>query len=89
MGQRLGDQRAVEAPILNEDLIGARAGHDHARQIDARHIALQRLRIANRQPVLALQAHAQCFKELEVGMIAGHGEDKVVLHGLAALGRLH
>ena len=84
--QRVGNLPPVEAAVLNEDLVGARAGHDHPGQINARHIALQRLRIADGQPVRPFEAHAQPLQKVEVGMVAGHGEDKVVGDGVAALG---
>src|ERR1039457_7027715 len=78
----------VQAAILNEDFIGARTGHNHSSQVDARHIALQRLRVADRQPVVAFEAHTQLAQKVEVGVVASHGKDKIVLDRLAALGCL-
>ena len=44
-GDRLGDFLAVEAAVLDEDLVGVHPGHQHSRQIHPLAIALQRLRI--------------------------------------------
>ena len=49
--QRGGNLQSVEAAVLNENLVGARAGHNHTGQVDARHIALQRLWVTDRQLV--------------------------------------
>src|SRR5947209_3092548 len=47
-GNRLGDLLAVEAAIFNEDLIRMHPGHDHARQVNALALALERLWIGAR-----------------------------------------
>ena len=47
-GDGLGDLLAVKAPVLNEDLVGVHARHDHACQVNSGALAFQRLRIAAR-----------------------------------------
>lgn len=50
--QIVGDLLAVEASILDEDLVGAGARHDHSRNIDPVYITFQRDRIAHRSALL-------------------------------------
>src|SRR5579864_4739292 len=73
-----GDELAVEASILDEDFIGARAGHDYTRHVDSRHIALQRLRVANRAALLRRKLNSHAGQEVVIGVVAGHGENKIV-----------
>src|SRR5271170_3030575 len=70
--QVFGDLVAVETPVLDKNLVGAIAGHNHARQVDSRHIALQALRIEDRLAVAAFDAHAKRRQEIKIRMIAGH-----------------
>src|ERR1700712_4619189 len=77
-GDVLGDLPAVKAAILDEDLVGARAGDDDACEIDARDVALQALRIAGGAAILAFDADAELLQKSEIGMVAGEGEDEVI-----------
>ena len=86
--ERVGDLAAVKAAVLNKNLVGARAGHDDAGEVDAGHVALQGLGIADGEAVGAFKTDAQLSRKVEVGVVAGHGEDEVVGEGLAALGGL-
>ena len=63
--QVFGDLVAVEPPVLDKNLVGAIAGHDHAGQINAGHIALQALRIKDRLTVAAFDAHSERGQEIE------------------------
>src|SRR6201998_3382145 len=78
----------MKSAVFNKDLIGPRSGYNYARQEDSLHIALQRLRIANRQFIRSLETHAHALKETEVGMIPRHRKHKVVLDRLDTLRRL-
>src|SRR5271165_5263928 len=74
-----GDELAVEASVLDEDLAGAHSGNDDSGEINSRHIALQRLRIDDRTLVgFAAQLDAKRAEKFEVGMISGQSEDVVV-----------
>ena len=87
--ERIGDELAVEASILDEDLVGALAGHDDAGKVDAGYVGLKRAGVANRAAIIGLvQADAKALNEGEVGVVAGKGEDKVVFKGESALRRL-
>ena len=74
---------AVKPAVLDKDLVGARSGHNHPRQVDARHIAFQGLWIADGKTIGAFEAHSHALQKGEIKPIAGHGEDEVVRQNLA------
>src|SRR5882762_11885994 len=69
--QCLNDLLAVEAPVFYENLAGVPSADHHSRQMDARHIALQRIRIQRRPAAFRIQLHAQALDEREIGVVAG------------------
>src|SRR5215469_10555245 len=73
------DLLAVEAAILDKNLVGARSGHDHTRDVDSRYVALERNRIAYRTTLFGGEFDSHRAKKFIVGMISGEREDKVVL----------
>ena len=73
------DQLAVEAAVLDKDLVGPLAGDDDSGEVDARDIALERRRIADRAAVVRfVQLHAERSMKLEVRVIAGEREDELI-----------
>jgi hypothetical protein len=68
--ERLRDLATVKTPILNEDFVGARAGHDHAGEEDAWDVALKGLRIANRKAVGPFKANSEPLEKFEVRMVS-------------------
>ena len=81
-----GDLRAMEATVLYEDFVGSRAGYDDAGEIDTGDVAFEGLRIEGGGSVLAVESDAEGFEELEVGVIAGHGEDEIIFECALAFG---
>src|SRR6266851_809345 len=59
--QCLNDLFPVKAPVFDEDLAGVPASDNHARKVDSRHIALQRIRIQRRSAALRIELHAEAF----------------------------
>ena len=82
-----GDELAVEAAVLDEDLVGAPAGEDDSGEVDAGDVGLQRRGVAERAAVVGLvEADAELLQEAEVGVVSGEGEDEIVGDADAAAG---
>jgi hypothetical protein len=65
------DLLTVEPAVLNEDLVRIQTGDDNAREIQAGHITLARLRVALRAASDGVNPHSGAAKEVEVRMISG------------------
>src|SRR6185437_8578913 len=78
-GEGGGDLYAVETAVLNEDFVGAGAGHDDSGEIDTGYVAFERFLVADGEAVDAGTGDAETFEKSEVGMIAGESEDEVVV----------
>src|SRR5260370_31970028 len=72
--QCLDDLLPVEAPVFDENFAGVPPADDHSREMDARHIALQRIRIQRRFAAVRIELHTQVFNERAIGMVAGQRE---------------
>src|SRR5260370_34996414 len=59
--QCLNNLLPVEAPVFDEDLAGVPASDNHARKVDSRHIALQRIRMRGRPSAFRIELHAERF----------------------------
>ena len=59
----------------------------HARQINAVAIAFQRIRIGVGRSSFGVEADAVRVQERQIGAIAGHREDEIVLQRDIAFGR--
>src|SRR6516162_5385842 len=69
----------MKAAVLDEDFVGAHARDNDSGEVNAGDAAFQRLGVNNRSlVVIAAQPASETADELEVGVIAGHGEDPVV-----------
>src|SRR5580704_3340223 len=82
--ERLDDLLPVETPVLDEDLAGMPAANDHARQIDARNIALQRVGIESRLPRFGVKPNAKALDEFEVRVISRQCEHLLGRNSLLA-----
>ncbi len=81
------DELAVEAAVFDEDLVGAFAGDDDSREVDAGDVALERGGVADGAAGVGfVEADAEALDEAEVGVVAGQGEDEVVGQGELAFG---
>src|SRR5580692_7441940 len=78
---------AVEAAILDKNLVRPIAGNNHASKIDAWNVAFEAARVAGRTAVLPFDANAQRLEKFEIRKIAGESKDKVVGQGHRTLGR--
>lgn len=79
---------AVESAVFYEDFVGSLAGYDDSGEIDAGYVAFERCWVAEGATVVAaVELYAELLDEIEVGMIAGEGEDEVVFEGQRAFGR--
>src|SRR5579875_1979552 len=84
-----GDHGAMEAAVLDEDLVRPLAGDDHAGNVESGHVGLQRLGLADRAARVAwVELYTERLDKGEVRVIPGQREDEVVADGLLALGRL-
>ena len=82
------DELAVEAPVLDKDFVGALAGDDYTGEIDAGDVAFERGRITDRTTIVRLvQRNAEVFDEVEIGMVTGESEDKLIRDGYNTIGR--
>src|SRR5216683_6274833 len=72
--QCLNDLLPVEAPVFDEYFAGVPPADDLSGQMDARHIALQRIRIQRRFAAFRIKLHAQALDEREIGVVAGQRE---------------
>src|ERR1035437_10349654 len=82
------DEFAVEAAVLDEDFVGALAGDDDSAEVDSGDVGLERCGVAHGTAVVrVVELHAEALDEVEVGVVAGEGEDEVVGDGQAARGR--
>src|SRR3954466_4716514 len=80
----LRNQVPVKSSVLDEDFIRTRARDDHARNINTRHIALQRFRIAHRTTLIFRQLNPNPAQERVVRMVSNQRKDEIVLqHHLA------
>ena len=71
---------AVEAAVLDEDLVGVHSGDDHARQIHSLALAFERFGIRVRASASpARSVIPMRVQELEVGTVAGHREHEIIL----------
>src|SRR5580693_8469711 len=68
----------MKTAVLDEYLIGPRAGNDNARQINSRHVAFKRLEVVLRLHVNATAANSQHAEEIVIRVIAGHSEYEIV-----------
>src|SRR4029077_16004815 len=82
-----GDLRAMESAVLDEDLAGVHPRDQHAGQINACPLTLQRFRIQHGPPRFWIEVNAVAQQEIRVGVISGHRKDEVVLHADLALRR--
>ncbi len=78
----------MKAAVLDEDFVGVGAGDDDSGQINSRAFALQRLGIRDGLRRGRIQMDPVVGHELEVGAVAGHGKDEIVLDGDFAFRRL-
>src|SRR5260370_11313294 len=72
--QPLDDLLPVEAPVFDKNFAGVPPADDHSGQREARHIALQRIRIQRRFAAFRIKPHTPAFNDREVGMVAGQRE---------------
>jgi hypothetical protein len=68
------DLAAVEASILDEDFAGVNAADEDSGDVDAGDVGFESFEIDARLARFGVEFDADAFEELEVGMIAGHGE---------------
>src|ERR1035441_934502 len=81
------DELAVEAAVFDEDFVGALAGYDDSTEVDAGDVGLKRRLIAHWAAIVGfVEFDAEAFDEVEVGMVAGEGEDEVSGDGHIAVG---
>src|SRR3974390_1410442 len=74
-----GDQLAVEASILDENLVRLRARDNHPGHVDSGHVALQRLRIATRTELLRGQLDPDAAEKVVIRMVSRESEYVVVV----------
>src|SRR3569833_2668924 len=82
--QICGDLTAVEASVFDEYFACTHACDENSGEIDARDIAFERLRVDLRTVIGAFEFDTDRFEEGEVGAIASHGQDEIVLNVLIA-----
>src|SRR5580700_11531041 len=63
------DLLAVEAAIFDEDFVGARACHNHARHVNSANIAFERHRIAHRTALLLRQFNPHTAQKIVVRVV--------------------
>lgn len=68
------DLAAVEASILDENFAGVKAADEDSGDVDAGDVGLEGFEIDARLARFGIEFDAGGFEELEVGMVAGHGE---------------
>src|ERR1700754_2191683 len=86
-GEMASDERAVEAAVLDEDLVGALARYDDAGEVDAGDVAFERCGIADGAAAVGfVEAYAEFFDKAEVWVVAGEREDELVCEDELALG---
>src|SRR6266851_5099306 len=59
--QCLNNLLPVETAVFDENLAGVPASDNHARKVDSRHVALQRIRIQRRPTAFRIELHAQAL----------------------------
>src|SRR5271157_925778 len=70
---------SVESAVFDEDFARTHARHNHAREVNTWHAALERLRIDHwLLVVVAAEPASQAADELEIRMIARQGKDPVI-----------
>src|SRR5882672_4924975 len=79
-----GNLLAVEPTVLDEDFARARPGDDHTGHINAGDVALESYGIADRPALLSRQLYTDAGEEVEVGVVSGEREYKVILQALRA-----
>src|ERR1700676_4300784 len=72
--ERLDNLLSVKPPVLNENLSRVPPANHHARQVNSRNVALQRVRIERRLAGNRIEMHSQVLDELEIRMISSEGE---------------
>src|ERR1035438_3993916 len=78
-GDGFGYLAAVKPSIFNEDFVGVHAGDDHTGQVNAGTLAFERGGIGARLLCSGIQRDSRGGEEVEVGTIADHGKNKIVL----------
>ncbi len=69
----------MEAAVFDEDFVGALAGNDDSGEIDSGYVGFEGGGIADRAAGVGFfELHAERLDEIEVGVIAGQGEDEMV-----------
>jgi len=74
------NQRAVEASVLDKDLIGVHTRHENSGQVHAGTFGFECLGIQARAERFDVEADAVLLKELRVRMVARHSENEIVYH---------
>src|ERR1039458_4966494 len=72
------DLLAVEAAVLDENLVRIHPGDNDSGQIDAGYVALQSLRVTLGTVRLRIDFHARLAEEVEIRVVAREGKDKIV-----------
>src|SRR6266436_9417367 len=68
-GDRFGDEFSVETPVLDENLVSVRACYDHAREINAAPLALERDGIGDGLRGPRVEMNAMLGHEFEIGTV--------------------
>src|SRR5205085_1871919 len=85
---RFGDHLSVKAAVLDENLVGVHPRHQHARQVNTLAITFERFRVGIWPARFGIESDPVCLEKSDVGMVSGHGEDKIVAQRALAVGRL-
>src|ERR1700689_2471980 len=68
-----GNLTAMKTAVLDKNLVGSHARHNHSGKIEPGNIALQRLRIALWGAIFAFHAYTGGSQKIKVGMVPRQG----------------
>src|SRR5438105_3617172 len=88
-GYRTGNRLAVKASVFDKDLIGVHARNNNTCKVDTLALALESFRVGIGPLGLRFQCNPHRCQKLEVGLISGEREYKIVLYCHSAVGSFH
>src|SRR5690606_16744225 len=88
-GQVADDRRAVEAPVLDHQVVGLVAPGGHAGQVDAGHVGFHGLGIVYRGAGFRVDLDAQLDFERMIRLVTRHGQHEVTWKREAVAAVLH
>src|SRR5258707_568273 len=83
-----GNLLAMKPPSLDKNFTSAGTGHNHARNVNARYIAFERLRIAHWTVLLGRKLDADAGKKIVVRVITSERENEIIFQPLRTSGRV-